>query len=195
MWKISEEIIDINKTTKFRIENNNGLLTCFEFVHLLDTSESFRQFFNQILKEVDFSGYFFECIPFDENWEKTVFEFVLIYSPFFENLIAEQNAFAAYFTKNKKAVSFPNLGKNAWLVAPVPEMGFENYSHLAKFVKNAPGEQISAFWRLVGEECKKRISKPSIWLSTHGLGVYWLHTRIDTFPKYYHFSPYKYFYR
>ena len=30
-----------------------------------------------------------------------------------------------------------------------------------------------------------------LWLSTAGLGVYWLHLRLDTRPKYYSFQPYR----
>lgn len=32
-----------------------------------------------------------------------------------------------------------------------------------------------------------------IWLSTSGLGVYWLHVRLDTRPKYYNHDEYKYY--
>ena len=31
----------------------------------------------------------------------------------------------------------------------------------------------------------------NIWLSTHGLGIPWLHIRIDTIPKYYSYKNYK----
>jgi hypothetical protein len=30
-----------------------------------------------------------------------------------------------------------------------------------------------------------------IWISTIELGVSWLHVRIDSTPKYYHYTPYK----
>jgi hypothetical protein len=30
-----------------------------------------------------------------------------------------------------------------------------------------------------------------VWLSTSGLGIYWLHFRLDTVPKYYTYAPYK----
>jgi hypothetical protein len=30
-----------------------------------------------------------------------------------------------------------------------------------------------------------------MWVSTSGLGVYWLYIRLDSFPKYYNFQPYK----
>lgn len=32
-----------------------------------------------------------------------------------------------------------------------------------------------------------------IWLSTSGLGVYWLHMRLDRRPKYYTYEPFKEF--
>ena len=30
-----------------------------------------------------------------------------------------------------------------------------------------------------------------LWVSTSGLGVYWLHVRLDSYPKYYQHAPYK----
>ena len=29
------------------------------------------------------------------------------------------------------------------------------------------------------------------WLSTAGMGIPWVHVRIDSYPKYYRFPPYK----
>lgn len=31
----------------------------------------------------------------------------------------------------------------------------------------------------------------NLWCSTSGLGVYWLHIRLDQYPKYYTYRPYK----
>ena len=36
---------------------------------------------------------------------------------------------------------------------------------------------------LIGDEVK--------WLSTAGMGVYWLHVRVDSRPKYYRYQGYK----
>jgi len=38
---------------------------------------------------------------------------------------------------------------------------------------------------------QKQISDRPTWLSTAGLGVYWLHLRLDSRPKYYRYQPYK----
>jgi len=57
-------------------------------------------------------------------------------------------------------------------------------------VREAPIEQVEEFWKIVAEQYEVAINEVPIWLSTHGLGVYWLHVRIDTYPKYYHYQPY-----
>ena len=36
-----------------------------------------------------------------------------------------------------------------------------------------------------------RSPEETTWLSTSGLGVYWLHVRLDSYPKYYTYRPYK----
>ena len=36
-----------------------------------------------------------------------------------------------------------------------------------------------------------RIGIQPIWLSTAGMGVPWLHVRLDSRPKYYAFGPYR----
>ena len=77
------------------------------------------------------------------------------------------------------------------MVVPTPIAENNIYTHLANFVRQAPADQIDVFWKTVGEECIKNISEKNIWLSTHGLGIYWLHVRVDTVPKYYHFREYR----
>jgi hypothetical protein len=33
--------------------------------------------------------------------------------------------------------------------------------------------------------------KEPLWLSTAGQGVFWLHVRLDRYPKYYNHAPYR----
>ena len=82
-WEGEKKIIENKKTIRFKIYENSRCLTCFEFVDLLSGDNSFRYFFNNLLACSDFTGYFFECIPFDKNWKKSAFEFVLIYNSVF----------------------------------------------------------------------------------------------------------------
>lgn len=42
---------------------------------------------------------------------------------------------------------------------------------------------------MVAQQYLQRLGKGgTVWLSTSGLGVYWLHFRIDARPKYYQYS-------
>jgi len=36
-----------------------------------------------------------------------------------------------------------------------------------------------------------RLSDRPLWVSTSGLGVAWLHVRLDARPKYYQYTPYR----
>jgi len=38
---------------------------------------------------------------------------------------------------------------------------------------------------------QKRINAKRVWLSTAGMGVSWLHVRLDDRPKYYGHRPYR----
>ena len=62
------------------------------------------------------------------------------------------------------------------------------------FLLNATKYLIIDFWKNVSIEFKKRVYERKnklTWLNTSGLGVYWLHMRIDDTPKYYRYNKYK----
>ncbi len=86
--------------------------------------------------------------------------------------------------------AFWNLGRDAVLVAPEPPGA---YAHLAAFCRNAPPRLQRALWARVGVELLAwwdRCDDP-VWVSTSGLGVSWLHVRLDACPKYYTHGPYR----
>jgi len=79
------------------------------------------------------------------------------------------------------------------------------YTHIAQFSRLAPLDQQKRLWSRAArvieeslvadeggeeEERKRRRRKP-LWWSTSGLGVYWVHVRVDTRPKYYTWNEYK----
>ena len=43
----------------------------------------------------------------------------------------------------------------------------------------------------LARELLARIDYRTLWLSTSGLGVAWLHLRLDHEPKYYQYAPYR----
>ncbi|MCU0447112.1 MAG: hypothetical protein MUE85_19630 [Microscillaceae bacterium] len=79
------------------------------------------------------------------------------------------------------------------MLAPCPRSEQQNYTHLARFVRQAPDYQRHQLWQTLALALEQRINAQPTWLSTAGLGVYWLHIRLDKIPKYYHFQPYKIF--
>jgi hypothetical protein len=88
---------------------------------------------------------------------------------------------------------FGNLGGDARLVAPCAAVDDTNYTHLARFLGGAPSAQIHALWSAVGAEVQRWATERDhpVWVSTAGLGVFWLHVRLDSRPKYYRHEPYK----
>jgi hypothetical protein len=141
------------------------------------------------------------------------FEFVLVNQPSLK-VFAEGNpdryAFEEHFAKaqscrsngdgNPSVCSFPNLGRDATLISPLPQPNINDttYSHLSSFIRNAPKEQISQFWKLCAktyiDELKYKHERYNehvgTWFSTNGMGVAWLHLRLDSVPKYYSYHPF-----
>ncbi len=93
-------------------------------------------------------------------------------------------------------VSFNNLGKDAFLIVPCQlDEGSPNpYTHLANFIRLGKEQQIRTFLKEVSVQMERLLIERSgrkVWMSTCGLGVFWLHMRLDSSPKYYSYSPYK----
>ncbi|MGB0840436.1 MAG: DUF6940 family protein, partial [Chitinophagales bacterium] len=151
------------------------------------------------LKHSPYPAYFWEVKPVTTARLEQALEFVLVDSPSLAGIRAEKEPFSEYFQTNSNTgimplvVDFLNLGKTSHLIAPTPNGNDESCPHLAQFIRTAPQEQINAFWQRVAENYEAVIGQNPKWLSTSGLGVYWLHVRIDKRPKYYQHRPYKRF--
>ncbi len=150
---------------------------------------------NQILPDRA-NGFFWECVPTSLNtYATTHFEFVLIPTTF--NGKMDRNSFSGKtFHATEQTTTFKNTHADADLVIPTQNNTADStdFYHLRSFLKTASDEQINALWKKVGEtldKCLKSPENPTLWLSTHGHGVNWLHVRLDTQPKYYHFAAFK----
>lgn len=133
---------------------------------------------------------FWEMPPLNRARLVDEYECVLIGSPALARLPCNPAPFREHFTGEEVAV-FPNLGADAWLVAPPPSPPDAQYTHLAAFCRIAPHSLIERFWQRVGETALARIETRPVWISTAGLGVGWLHARLDSRPKYYSHGPYR----
>lgn len=91
------------------------------------------------------------------------------------------------------ARAFANLRGDATLIAPGPTPATAPCVHLLAFLRQAPRHQTLALFARVGVELESRwAADPSpVWLSTSGLGVSWLHVRLDARPRYYTHAPYR----
>lgn len=129
------------------------------------------------------------------------FEFVVVNAPrlaSFAESSPDPHSFEQHFEQCRDnqddACAFSNLGGDAMLVAPMQreqDTSLSTYSHLAAFVRRAPSDQVQHLWRKVAQTYQQEWSNDSsVWLSTEGSGVAWLHVRLDSRPKYYHFTPF-----
>ena len=102
--------------------------------------------------------------------------------------------FAEHLDKNKDekyAISFPNLSGDTILVVPIPRKS-KRFTNMFYFMNNASEIQKKELWKKVALEARKFIEKnENVWISTHGLGVNYLHIRICITPKYYENSKLK----
>lgn len=165
-------------------------------------SKDFRRQLTLTLSSVPFSAIFWESIPFNvQNVTQRPFEFVAVdASRSFADMDPDPSAFREHMKSKDKnwlmSARFLNLGGDAMLISPKPVASapHSTYTHLSSFLRHAPSEQCDEFWRNVGEALESEIVRKKeipIWCSTSGLGVAWLHVRLDSRPKYYQYSKYK----
>jgi len=131
--------------------------------------------------------FFYQTTVIDSNLSNEYKE-IYIESERLEKISQDYSPFNEYFfkPKNKYVTSFSNLSGDSILIIPIPNKSKYNYTTLKDFIDNAPLKQQKAFWIHVAEciiELLKIVDK--VYLNTHGLGVYYLHVRLDTKPKYY----------
>ncbi|MEZ4241202.1 MAG: hypothetical protein R3F59_34590 [Myxococcota bacterium] len=124
------------------------------------------------------------------------FAYVAVDAPGLARAPADEQAFAGPWASAPAGpvATFANLGRDAVLVTPRPLAGpraAQRYPHLLAFVRTAPQAHQRALWRAVGAAVAARRSARPVWVSTAGMGVFWLHVRLDDRPKYYRWRPYR----
>lgn len=164
------------------------------FVDALPAHRELRALLTDSLRAAPFDAYFWETAPLSPDRAEAPFEFVVVDSPRLAATQADPSAFADRFAGGGAAiVSFANLGGDAELVVPRPLADPAHYAHLAVFVRSAPADQVDALWSHLGLAMRRRRGRSvePFWVSTSGLGVPWLHVRLDARPKYYAHAAYR----
>ena len=193
MWDCTSQLLQGGRALRF-VPRRCGLPIPYrDVICYWREDEAFRSFFISLLANASFRAFRWETPPVTTSTAFREFEFVLLDAPGLDRA-PDAQAFAEQFRlarRDCRALAFPNLGNDAVLVVPCPSGPTAAHVHLAAFVRQAPEGQVHELWRVVGEAMEARLGTEPTWLSTAGMGVSWLHVRLDSRPKYYGFSPYR----
>lgn len=190
-YTYKQEIIS-DDTTKIRYYGNDIMLTYKQVIDLWN-DKNFVDVFIEPMKNVNYDAYLFETTPVSIDNLDIEFEYVLIKSDSLSKIKSDPVPFSEYLNKcNKNITVFKNPSGDTTLIVPCIKDKIEIYAHIAKFIRNAPNNQIYDLFKMISKKIKKLLGKNKVvYLSTHGLGVYWLHVRLDQKPKYYRHQEYK----
>jgi hypothetical protein len=184
------------------IENGRGeiiqfveedrLLTAQHLITRWRDDEAFRDVFVSELAATTYPGFFWELPPLSKALLEEPFECAVIWSDALAHMRADPSDFADQLKAASGSVtSFHNLGRDALLIVPSRVSSADCYGHFAAFVRDAPREQQHALFRLLADEAARLLEAGRrFWISTSGLGVPWVHVRLDNYPKYYQYRPY-----
>jgi len=189
MWITSAITLPARGSAHHLRHADDSPVTYREVLELWTSDPSFRHYFTQLLADSPIAAYRWETPPVTVATLDRPFEFVLLPCPRLERP-PDRAAFAEHFEPGKSVVAFDNLGGDASLVVPTPAADDSAYGHLAAFVRHAPEDQQHALWQEAARAMKRRVGGKPVWLSTAGMGVAWLHVRLDSRPKYYGHRPY-----
>lgn len=188
-------------------DDDAGIISYGRAMELLQTDDAFMELLIKVMRGVSFQGYFWElpaiisyCV-----YEKP-FEFVIINSQAHvkNGSLPDPRPFQEHMIEDGICV-FNNKGKDATLIVPCIKLDkkekiggldfrtkYRCYAHIANFVRYASDNEISEFFKSMAAIVMEKISEGyALWVSTSGLGVNWLHIRIDNVPKYYTHTAYK----
>lgn len=191
MWETRVDVPSDGQVRHMAVLHDGAAVSYAEVVEHWRTSRSFRTFFTALLADQPSRAYFWETPPVTRATAAQAFECVLVDGPGLAGMTSEPNAFARHFKPGQPVATFANLGGDALLVVPAPQGPPEAYPHLAAFARRAPIAQQHALWQAIGDALAGRLCAEPLWLSTSGLGVAWLHVRLDARPKYYTYAPYR----
>lgn len=172
------------------LDEDGRTLSFGEVVDGLAADSDVRRVLVGCLRDAPFRAFCWETPPVTRATLGRAFECELVDSPALARVTADPEPFAEHFS-DEAAVVFPSLGRDAVLVAPCPVEPVACCAHLAWFVRCAPETSVHALWALVASTLRGHLGERPTWLSTAGLGVSWLHVRLDSRPKYYRTARYR----
>lgn len=193
MWTAHRQPIGANRGEILTIDVGEHALTVAETIAGWRDNESLRAFFVAELAATAYPAFFWEMPPVERATLSDPFACAVIRGDAPARMRADDTDFASYFSADPAPVtSFPNLGGDALLIAPRPMSDADCYGHIAAFARAAPAQQQHALFHLLALKMEERLEAGGnrFWISTSGLGVPWVHVRLDSHPKYYQYRRY-----
>ncbi len=195
MWIAHQQDIERPAGAKIAIVGAGGPCSFAETIANWRDSEAFRDFFIAGLAALPFAAFFWEMPPLRRGQSDLPYEYAALRGDELARRPANPDAFSEYLEGGDPAntiVSFRNLGGDALLVAPKPMAAPDAYGHIGAFVRLAPPRQRHRLFQTLADAILRMLkdTEGPIWISTSGLGVPWVHVRLDTHPKYYSYPPY-----
>lgn len=177
---------------EYDVHQDGSVLSFRQLFERLGSSPDFADWYSESLGNFEADAFYWELPPLTHSTLDDDARYVLIEAPMLARLPAEPSPFAAHFEKNpnEDVVVFPNLGRDATLIVPAPRGPLDAYPHFAAFLRKADQSQVRSLWRVTAETVLDHVSDRPTWVSTAGGGVFWLHLRLDSRPKYYQHRPY-----
>jgi hypothetical protein len=163
------------------------------FAQLFDAwrkDSEFRRQWVAFVRNIPFNAYCWENPPLTNATANSPNGCVFVRCQTLSGATADIGPFSEVLRDKNGSALFRNLGGDALLVAPCRADKHTDYAHIAAFMRTAPEDQAAQFWRDVGNALDEHLSSKAMWLSTAGLGVSWVHVRLDSNPKYYRYRPY-----
>jgi hypothetical protein len=193
MWQADRRKIAEPQGEILSITGHARALAAGDVIALWRDNAAFRDFFITELAAAPFAGFFWELPPLAVGTLESPFECAVIRSDALSRVAADGTDFASHLRGEAPVSVFPNLGGDALLIAPRRMSDADCYGHIAAFLRAAPRGQRHALLRCLAEAIGKRLAETSarFWVSTSGLGVAWVHLRLDSWPKYYQYVPYR----
>jgi hypothetical protein len=195
-WIARRESLGRNDDVKVSIGLDERQLGFDEVLEFWRDSAAFRRFFIAELAASCPAGFFWEMPPIRHGLTRIPFEYVAIGYDGFDRLWPEDRLFRLKLDALAPASSvaaFGNLNGDAVLIVPKRLGTADAYGHIAAFLRLAPTEQVHELLQVLAREVEAALARSDrpVWISTSGLGVPWLHVRIDVVPKYYSHFPYR----
>lgn len=159
----------------------------------LSGSAEARRSFTEVLVASEIEAAFWETPPLCAGAEDALFEMVLVPSRALAGMATDSGPFGRELERREPVATFANLGGDAQLLVPTAKGDRSVYAHLLRFLREGQAGQVDALWQVLGNAVRARlVGRPGpLWVSTSGLGVAWLHLRLDDQPKYVTHAPYR----